>query len=123
MRPSHQRFEASDAAGLQIDQRLIIRPQHIVLDRGAQIDFGPAGNTLIGVIGGGITLLLLDVTGLLLIPPTLSATLAGILGVACGSMMGGATLLAIVGLIKYAVVNKTAIESILSEQGCNTRQG
>ena len=88
-----------------------------------KIDFGPPGNTLIGIIGGCITLLLLNVTGLLLMPPTLSATLAGIFEVACGSMIGGATLMAIVGLIKYAVVNKTAIESNLSEQRCNTKQG
>jgi hypothetical protein len=71
-------------------------------------DFGPMGNTLIGVIGGGITLLLLNVTGLLVVPATLSGTLLGILGGACGSMIGGAALLAIVGLIKNAVVHKTA---------------
>lgn len=73
-----------------------------------KIDFGPPGNTFIGVIGGGVTMLLLDVTGLLLMPPTLSATLAGILGDACGSMLGGGILMAIVGLIKNAVVHRTA---------------
>ena len=71
-------------------------------------DFGPMGNTLIGVIGGGITMLLLNVTGQLVIPATLSGILVQILGVACGSMIGGAALLAIVGLIKNAVVHKTA---------------
>ena len=38
MRPAHQRLEAGDAPGRKIDQRLIIRPQHVVLDRVAQID-------------------------------------------------------------------------------------
>jgi len=38
MRPAHQRFEARDAAARQVDQRLIIGSQHIVLDRGPQID-------------------------------------------------------------------------------------
>lgn len=71
-------------------------------------DFGPVGSTLIGVIGGGITLLLLNVTGLLLMPATLSGTLLGILGDACGSVLGGGILLAILGLIKNAVVHKTA---------------
>jgi len=37
MRPAHQRLEAGDAAARQIDQRLIMRLQHIVLDRGAQL--------------------------------------------------------------------------------------
>jgi hypothetical protein len=58
-------------------------------------------------------MLLLNVTGQLVIPATLSGILGQILGVACGSMIGGAALLAIVGLIKNAVVHKTEIESIL----------
>ena len=73
-----------------------------------KFDFGPVGNTLIGAIGGGITMLLLHVSRLLLLPSTLSATLAGILGVACGSVLGGGILVAIVGLIKNAVVDRTA---------------
>jgi len=38
VRPAHQRLEAGDASGRKVDQRLIIRPQHVVLDRVAQID-------------------------------------------------------------------------------------
>ena len=39
MRPAHQRLEAGDAPGRQVDQRLIEWPQHVVLDRVAQIEF------------------------------------------------------------------------------------
>ena len=44
MRPAHQRLEAGDAPGRKVDQWLIIRPQHVVLDRVAQIglDFAAA---------------------------------------------------------------------------------
>jgi hypothetical protein len=73
-----------------------------------RFDFGGAGNTLIGAIGSGTALLLLHVSGLLLMPASLSETLAGILGVACSSLLSGGALIAIVGFIKNAIVHKTA---------------
>ncbi len=42
IRPAHQRLEAGDAPARKTDQRLIIRPQHVVLDRVAQVEFGLA---------------------------------------------------------------------------------
>ena len=38
MRPAHQRLEAGDAAALEIDQRLVVGAEHVVLDRVAQLD-------------------------------------------------------------------------------------
>ena len=42
VRPAHQRLEAGDAATLEIDQRLVIGLQHVVLDGVAQIDLDAA---------------------------------------------------------------------------------
>jgi hypothetical protein len=52
MRPAHQRLEAGDAPGGKIDQRLIIRPQHVVLDRVAQVDLDFAAALGTGVHSG-----------------------------------------------------------------------
>ena len=51
MRPAHQRLEAGDAPGRKIDQRLVVRPQHIVLDGVAQIDLD-----LAAALGAGVHL-------------------------------------------------------------------
>ena len=49
VRPAYQRLEAGDAPGLEIDQRLVMRLQDIVLDRRAQIDFDAAARLRTGV--------------------------------------------------------------------------
>ena len=52
MRPAHQRLEAGDAPGRKVDQRLVVRPQHVVLDGVAQIDLDLAAGLGAGIHPG-----------------------------------------------------------------------
>jgi len=65
-----------------------------------KFSLGPVGNTIVGLIGGGLGEQLLSATGLLQ-----STGMARDIG---GSVVGGGILMAIVGLIKNALADKTA---------------
>ena len=58
------------------------------------------GNTIVGLIGGGLGEQLLSGTGLL--------QSTGLMGDIGGSVVGGGILMAVVGLIKNAMAGKTA---------------
>ena len=45
MRPAHQRLEAGDAPGRKIDQRLVVRPQHIVAGSPRAVRFRSCGGS------------------------------------------------------------------------------
>jgi len=65
-----------------------------------KFSLGPIGNTIVGLIGGGLGEQLLGSTGLL--------QSSGMIGDIGGSAVGGAILMAIVGAIKNAMASKTA---------------
>jgi uncharacterized membrane protein YeaQ/YmgE (transglycosylase-associated protein family) len=65
-----------------------------------KFSLGPVGNTIVGLIGGGLGEQLLNATGVL--------QSSGMLANIGGSVVGGGVLMAIVGLIKNAMANKTA---------------
>jgi len=65
-----------------------------------KFSLGPLGNTIVGLIGGGLGGQLLSATGML--------QSSGMIGDIGGSAVGGGILLAVVGLIKNAVADKTA---------------
>jgi len=61
---------------------------------------GPVGNTIVGVLGGGLGQQLLSATGML--------QSSGMVGDIGGSAVGGAVLMAIVGVIKNMMANKSS---------------
>ena len=60
---------------------------------------GPVGNTIVGVLGGGLGQQLLSATGML--------QSSGMVGAIGGSAVGGAVLMAIVGIVKNMMANKS----------------
>ena len=65
-----------------------------------KFSLGPVGNTIVGLIGGGVGEQILSAMGLL---PSGGGGLVGNIG---GSAVGGAILMAIVGAIKNAMASK-----------------
>ena len=65
-----------------------------------KFSLGPVGNTIVGLIGGGLGQQLLSATGLL--------QSTGMVGDIGGSVVGGGILMTIVGLIKNAMANKSS---------------
>jgi uncharacterized membrane protein YeaQ/YmgE (transglycosylase-associated protein family) len=65
-----------------------------------KFSLGPIGNTITGILGGGLGEQLLNRTGVL--------QNGGLIGDIAGSAVGGAVVMAIVGLIENAMVKQSA---------------
>ena len=68
---------------------------------------GTIGNTIAGVVGGGLGSFILQALGVLSTMGMTDMSIGSIIGNVAGSGIGGAVLMAIVGFIKNAVSKKT----------------
>jgi len=68
-----------------------------------KFSLGPVGNTIVGIIGGGVGSQIIG----MLMPATAGGGGSGMIGDIAGSAVGGGILMAIVGVIKNAMANKS----------------